>query len=68
VKDRSPKRKRLHTSVEWSNSAGLVWGSPGSFTITGDAPVHRKLGRNDPCWCGSGIKYKRRHLDDDLRE
>ena len=21
-----------------------------------------KLGRNDPCWCGSGIKYKRCHL------
>jgi hypothetical protein len=22
-----------------------------------------KLGRNDPCWCGSGWKYKRCHLD-----
>ena len=22
-----------------------------------------KLGRNDPCWCGSGEKYKRCHLD-----
>ena len=22
-----------------------------------------KLGRNDPCWCDSGIKYKRCHLD-----
>jgi preprotein translocase subunit SecA len=21
----------------------------------------RKLGRNDPCWCGSGKKYKRCH-------
>lgn len=20
-----------------------------------------KLGRNDPCWCGSGVKYKRCH-------
>jgi preprotein translocase subunit SecA len=20
-----------------------------------------KLGRNDPCWCGSGKKYKRCH-------
>jgi tetratricopeptide (TPR) repeat protein len=26
------------------------------------APVKRKLGRNDPCWCGSGVKYKRCHL------
>jgi tetratricopeptide (TPR) repeat protein len=24
-----------------------------------------KLGRNDPCWCGSGRKYKRCHLDAD---
>ena len=23
----------------------------------------RKLGRNDPCWCGSGVKYKKCHLD-----
>ncbi len=26
------------------------------------APPRRKLGRNDPCWCGSGLKYKRCHL------
>ena len=24
-----------------------------------------KLGRNDPCWCGSGKKYKNCHLKDD---
>src|ERR1019366_9305026 len=24
-----------------------------------------KLGRNDPCWCGSGKKFKRCHLDRD---
>lgn len=24
-----------------------------------------KLGRNDPCWCGSGKKYKTCHLDSD---
>lgn len=29
---------------------------------TAVAPVKRKLGRNDPCWCGSGVKYKRCHL------
>lgn len=26
-----------------------------------------KTGRNDPCWCGSGIKYKKCHLDFDRR-
>ena len=24
-------------------------------------------GRNDPCWCGSGQKYKKCHLDEDAR-
>ncbi len=23
----------------------------------------KKLGRNDPCWCDSGVKYKKCHLD-----
>ncbi len=30
-------------------------------------PVCRP-GRNDPCWCGSGKKYKKCHLDSDERE
>jgi preprotein translocase subunit SecA len=24
-------------------------------------PEEQKLGRNDPCWCGSGKKYKKCH-------
>jgi hypothetical protein len=24
-----------------------------------------QLGRNDPCWCGSGKKYKQCHMRDD---
>ena len=24
-----------------------------------------KIGRNDPCWCGSGKKYKKCHLGKD---
>ena len=29
-----------------------------------------KLGRNDPCWCGSGLKYKKCHssFDDKIQE
>lgn len=27
-----------------------------------------KLGRNDPCWCGSGIKYKKCHLNRDKQQ
>jgi uncharacterized protein YecA (UPF0149 family) len=28
----------------------------------------KKLGRNDPCWCGSGKKYKRCHLQADEKK
>ncbi|ATB29425.1 SEC-C domain-containing protein [Melittangium boletus] len=26
---------------------------------------HKKPGRNEPCWCGSGVKYKKCHLGED---
>lgn len=26
-----------------------------------------QLGRNDPCWCGSGKNYKRCHHDSDQK-
>jgi len=29
------------------------------------APPARKPGRNDPCWCGSGKKYKHCHMRSD---
>ena len=28
----------------------------------------KKIGRNDPCWCGSGKKYKHCHMRHDERE
>lgn len=33
-----------------------------------DSPKKRKLGRNEPCYCGSGKKYKRCCLEKDLKE
>ncbi len=38
------------------------------FEVEDDQPFERaqpKLGRNEPCWCGSGKKYKKCHLDAD---
>ena len=35
--------------------------SPGSFAQAPAVNEHKDLGRNDPCWCGSGKKYKRCH-------
>jgi len=28
---------------------------------TSQVNTHKDLGRNDPCWCGSGKKYKKCH-------
>ncbi|HUF54150.1 MAG TPA: preprotein translocase subunit SecA [Dehalococcoidia bacterium] len=33
----------------------------GTATATAAAPTNRKVGRNDPCPCGSGKKYKKCH-------
>jgi preprotein translocase subunit SecA len=27
----------------------------------GYTPTGARIGRNDPCWCGSGAKYKKCH-------
>jgi uncharacterized protein YecA (UPF0149 family) len=32
------------------------------------APLKAELGRNEPCWCGSGKKYKKCHLAKDKRD
>ena len=41
----------------------LKWISP-----TDDQVVTNRPGRNDDCWCGSGKKYKKCHLDEDARK
>ena len=28
-------------------------------------PSAVRMGRNDPCWCGSGKKYKKCHFESD---
>lgn len=33
----------------------------GPAKAAAQAPDGEKIGRNDPCWCGSGKKYKRCH-------
>jgi preprotein translocase subunit SecA len=35
--------------------------SSGPAKAAGQAPDGDKVGRNDPCWCGSGKKFKRCH-------
>ena len=42
------------------SSAGSLAAAP--ETVRRDKP---KVGRNDPCWCGSGKKYKNCHMRED---
>ena len=51
----APRRQRLQYSAGDQPVADAA--SPGA--APGDARA--KLGRNDPCWCGSGKKFKRCH-------
>ena len=39
---------------------------PGDAAASGDVrqgftPTGARIGRNEPCWCGSGQKYKKCH-------
>jgi preprotein translocase subunit SecA len=42
-------------------AAGAVAPGNGEVVETVVKDEHEKLGRNDPCWCGSGKKYKKCH-------
>jgi preprotein translocase subunit SecA len=35
--------------------------APGSFAHAPAVNEHKDIGRNDPCWCGSGKKFKKCH-------
>jgi preprotein translocase subunit SecA len=41
--------------------AGAAAGAAGQTARPGFTPDGSRIGRNDPCWCGSGQKYKRCH-------
>ena len=38
-----------------------IAGGPSSGLRDGYTPRGQRIGRNDPCWCGSGLKYKKCH-------
>ena len=46
----APPPRRMQTNAPASESSAK-----------GTAPAQTKLGRNDPCWCGSGRKWKKCH-------
>jgi preprotein translocase subunit SecA len=42
-------------------SGGANGGKPGGELRPGYSPAGVRMGRNDTCWCGSGMKYKKCH-------
>jgi len=75
------RRRRAREEMEMKHAEGSAFGgtSPRAPEDVrgekmGDAPdgevvtlrrTRPKLGRNDPCWCGSGKKYKKCHMRED---
>jgi tetratricopeptide (TPR) repeat protein len=60
------ERWRQQAEVEAEGDAWLEPPWPdAAVTPSVMAGASHKLGRNEPCWCGSGLKYKRCHLDAD---
>jgi preprotein translocase subunit SecA len=51
------------TAAGASTAVATPIGGGGALIATQQRTVseHEKLGRNDPCWCGSGKKYKKCH-------
>jgi uncharacterized protein YecA (UPF0149 family) len=49
-------------SEEPRQQPSAIAGTIRQNTVT---PKKRKVGRNERCWCGSGKKYKKCHLDAD---
>jgi len=57
----SPVPRQIQTNIDTQDGMGLV--SP-TKTKPITKPVvsgKKKIGRNDPCWCGSGKKWKKCH-------
>jgi preprotein translocase subunit SecA len=49
-------------AVATASAAGVLGGGATSVaTAQRVTPEREKLGRNDPCWCGSGKKFKKCH-------
>jgi preprotein translocase subunit SecA len=58
------RRQRRRAAARGSAAAQAQEAAPQPQTVRRDRP---KLGRNDPCHCGSGKKYKNCHLREDQR-
>jgi preprotein translocase subunit SecA len=59
-----PLRRNYRAVRPGVNDGGAATSKPETVRKTSK----EKMGRNDPCWCGSGKKYKACHMKQDERE
>ncbi len=60
VREEPPPQPRSALDSRGGNGRGPRGGGAAGEPAPAGAPAG-KIGRNDPCWCGSGRKYKRCH-------
>ncbi|MHB8457399.1 MAG: SEC-C metal-binding domain-containing protein, partial [Acidimicrobiales bacterium] len=58
---RAPAGRPVLGSQSTGGGPPVVPGVPVAGGLAGGPDKQKKLGRNDPCWCGSGRKYKLCH-------
>jgi tetratricopeptide (TPR) repeat protein len=56
---------REQAEAEGGPAFADLWPEEPAVTPSVMAGASHKLGRNERCWCGSGLKYKRCHFDAD---
>jgi preprotein translocase subunit SecA len=61
VRDEPPPPSRQPVPSRGPNGHGPNGRPSGQGEPVGAGAPNAKIGRNDPCWCGSGRKYKRCH-------
>ncbi len=59
--DRNGGSARIAAGLGAAAGAGAGGAAGGQQARPGYTPSGAKIGRNDACWCGSGLKYKKCH-------
>ena len=52
---------RMRENIDKKDATGLAADSDSSLANSQQPKTNSKLGRNDPCFCGSGKKWKHCH-------
>ncbi len=64
---KNPTSQKQHTNQGGAPFAAAQGGAPLAAPHIAQGLQDKELGRNDPCWCGSGKKYKQCHGPFDQR-